>query len=519
MTEDAREKDDGEGLHGGEQKRCSEPKGSLANHDRTREERREGSDRGAEGPLKKKEDELHCEAEKVPREKRRGVALQSGVREGEAARPLTDEAKAILLSLPSSQFVIAEEFATVAEALEAGPGLLDLFSGQRGFAKALVKRGAPWAVCWDLKHSTLEDVLKPPNKQILRRLILSGAVRIMAAGPVCASFSTAITPPWRSLQHPEGVPWLTDDQRAKVENGHAQLRLVLELCGLCLKKQVHFWVENPDGSWFWKQKGDLDWSPLLASGAIGDYRTDQCFHGTPWRKRTKFRTTTQLRGTRQMCRCSRPHVLLRGRCKLAKQNFTKLAESYPRKLCDYLACAMAADCGWQPKRQRVSSAAMAKCGSLRIGEATNPGPRRPRAARTGTLDDFQLIEPQTAHMRSRLWSDFTRWVNSEFGPQGLTRLLEVPVALVKTLEAYGHVLFSAGVPLHYYRQLLAHAQREYVLTKPYMGQAWNLVSRWEIAEPIQHRTPVPEPLIRALACLALAWGWPTFALFHASPKQ
>ena len=66
-------------------------------------------------------------------------------------------------------------------------------------------------------------------------------------------------------------------------------------------------------------------------------------------------------------------------------------------------------------------------------------------------------------------------MNSEFGPQGLTRLLEVPVALVKTLEAYGHVLFSAGVPLHYYRQLLAHAQREYVLTKPYMGQAWNLV--------------------------------------------
>lgn len=296
-----------------------------------------------------------------------------------------------------------------------------------------------------------------------------------------------------------------------MENGHAQLLLVLELCKLCLQKELHFWVENPDGSWFWKQKDELDWKPLLDTGTVGDYRTDQCYHGTPWRKRTRFRTTTQLRGTRQMCRCRKPHVLLRGRCKLAKQNFTKLAESYPRKLCDYLACAMAADCGWQPKRRKVAFSSMAKCGHLRIGEAKNPGPRKPRPGRTGTLDDYQLIEPQTAHMRERLWNDFARWVGKEFGPHGLSRLLEAPVALVKTLEAYGHVLFSGGVPLHYYRQLLAHVSKVYVLTKPYMSQAWSLVSRWEIAEPIQHRTPIPEPVLRAVCCLALAWGWPTFA--------
>lgn len=35
------------------------------------------------------------------------------------------------------------------------------------------------------------------------------------------------------------------------------LRFVLELCKACLKAAVIFWVENPDQSWFWKQRGLL----------------------------------------------------------------------------------------------------------------------------------------------------------------------------------------------------------------------------------------------------------------------
>ncbi len=37
------------------------------------------------------------------------------------------------------------------------------------------------------------------------------------------------------------------------------------------------------------------------------------------------------------------------------------------------------------------------------------------------------------------------------------------------------------------------------------------MSRWEIAEPTRHRPPIPEPLLRAVACIALGWGWPNFA--------
>lgn len=83
--------------------------------------------------------------------------------------------------------------------------------------------------------------------------------------------------------------------------------------------------------------------------------------------------------------------------------------------------------------------------------------------------------------------------------------------MVKVLESYGSVEFAAGTPLRYYRQLLAHVQREYPLVKPHMGAAWRVVSRWETLEPVQHRPPIPEPLVLAMSSLALTWNWPLFA--------
>ena len=67
----------------------------------------------------------------------------------------------------------------------------------------------------------------------------------MACSPVCASYSTAITPPWRTLLHPMGIPSLTELKGAKVEVGHLQLSFTLKLVRQCLKSGVLFWIENP----------------------------------------------------------------------------------------------------------------------------------------------------------------------------------------------------------------------------------------------------------------------------------
>lgn len=416
-----------------------------------------------------------------------------------------------LLQFPEDQFVYGKQCPNLAAALAAGPGLLDLFSGARGFARSFVRRGAPWAFCWDLRHSLREDLLSPCNQRTLLSLLRRGSFLAMAAGPVCASFSTAITPAWRTKEYPGGIPGLREDQLLKISMGHAQLRFVLQLCQECLKRGVHFWIENPDSSWFWKQPGALSWEKILASGRVLDYRTDQCAHGTPWRKRTKFRTTCHLGGQRQMCQCTKPHRLLRGRCKEAGMNWTKVAESYPRQLCEVLACAMARDCGLVGNKRPVNVAAIAKITNSRIGEAANPGPRGGFRIREKSLDEFQLLEPQTIELRSKLWMRFRQWVEEQFGCGSLEGFLAVPIFVAQVVRAYGYAQYNSGAPLHYYRQLLAHLQKELPLTKPFLSSSWSLVSQWELAEPVQHRTPIPEPLLRAAACLALAWGWPSFA--------
>ena len=410
-----------------------------------------------------------------------------------------------------SQFVINPKYKDLDEALKSGPGVLDLYSGKRGFSRAITKLGCPWSLCFDLKHGVDEDLLEPSLQVTLKSLLSSSAFAAMAASPVCASFSTAITPPWRDKLHPRGVPGLTAEQEAKIDLWHRQLRFTIELVELCIQHQVHFWIENPDGSWFWKMDGELSWQDVDECAEVGDFRIDQCVYGTPWRKRTRFKTSCHLRGQKQLCRCSGKHVQLRGRSKQHGVNFTKLAESYPRRLCSVLAGAMAIDCGFADGRRHLSVADCVFSEHRRIGEAKNPGPRRSKTERDGHIDDIELLEPQTVRIRAKLWTAFRIWVDDNVGLGALDELVEAPALLVKALEAYGKAQFSGGAPLHYYRQLLAHVQREVAMCRPFMQGAWTIVSKWEIAEPTQHRTPIPEPLVIAVCALAILWKWPKFA--------
>ena len=111
------------------------------------------------------------------------------------------KAEEILASFAANQFVFDKSrFDSLAEAVRYGPGLLDCFSGARGFARALVGQGLPWALCFDLKHSQREDLSDSALQSVLFSGIVARWFRAMAASPVCASFSTAITPPWRDRE-------------------------------------------------------------------------------------------------------------------------------------------------------------------------------------------------------------------------------------------------------------------------------------------------------------------------------
>eukprot|EP00435_Cladocopium_sp_Y103_P030866 s2573_g7.t1 len=408
-----------------------------------------------------------------------------------------------------SQFLWSREFGSLEEAWEAGPGVLDLFSGSRGFAKAITQTAPTWVLTFDLAHSDQEDLSSPSLQNWLIRLISLGIFAAMAAGPVCASFSTAITPPVRTHEYPEGVPWCSQKQRAKNELGNNFLAFMVLCAAACLSSDTVFFVENPDGSWMWRQvRRGLEWKSVLASGKVGDFRTDFCRYGTPWRKRTRFRTSTHLAGQKLLCCCTRKHVVLRGRCKARKANMTKVAEPYPRGLCRLLATAVAIDAGLLGQRRKLDVNMCARQQGCRIGEAKNPGPRRPRLPRRGqSLADVELLEPATIEIRSRILKDLLDWFEAEYPGADFQQWLQVPLLVVHVLVAFGYFAFSVGCPLHYYRQLLAHMQREFPQLKVFMSPAWDTVSRWQLLEPTQHRVPMPEPLLRAMAALGISWKW------------
>eukprot|EP00435_Cladocopium_sp_Y103_P020927 s3291_g5.t1 len=422
---------------------------------------------------------------------------------------LSEELRKILRGFDRSQFVLAKGFSSLEEAWDSGPGILDLFSGKRGFSHSCVKHASTWTLTFDLAHSESENLLSHPLQEQLLSLISSGAFAAMGAGPVCASFSQAVTPACRTKAYPEGVPWASELQQRKNQMGNEMLRFVLRAVKACLEAAVVFWVENPFLSWMWRQVGELSWDEILADERVGDFDVDYCRFGTPWRKRTKFRTSTHLRGQRCLCAGDHSHVALRGHCKEKGISFTKLAEPYPRGICECLAWAVLADSGLLPERRKIDVNLCARSLARRIGEASNPGPPSRAAGRPNVwLGDVELLEPATVLLRSKIWKRFSSWFFETFdGATPVDWLNKEPMLFVQSLVAYGHFCFSEGVALHIYRQLLAHVQKLHPQVKVLMTPAWETVSKWELQEPTRHRPPVPEPVVLAMTSLALAWDW------------
>ena len=150
-------------------------------------------------------------------------------------------------------------------------------------------------------------------------------------------------------------------------------------------------------------------------------------------------------------------------------------------------------------------------GSIRFGEADNPGPRRRVERPARQLAEVELVEPATAALRARYYDTFAKWVEAGAGEGAFEYALLAPQLLVRLLAGFAQHLYDAGTPLHYYRQLVAFVQREVPSCRPWVRTAWEFVSRWELLEPLQHRPPLPEPILHAMCTLAVLWGWSRWA--------
>lgn len=247
----------------GKRRRAPDSKGSGASQ-------REGKRNGAGGGFNQRR-----MRSRDPVEAREDVAGAKGIKAAEVraedlqeekVQKLSSEVIEELLRFPRNQFVISEEFGSLEEALSSWPGILDLFAGSRGLSKACCRSAPTWSLCFDISHSPSENLLVVSLQNNLTKLVGAGAFYAMVAGPVCSSFSSAITPPTRTLLHPDGVPWASDLQHYKNEQGNDMLLFTLKMVRACIAQGILFVVENPDSSWMWRQtRKELSWDGIFAA--------------------------------------------------------------------------------------------------------------------------------------------------------------------------------------------------------------------------------------------------------------
>ncbi|CAE7460074.1 unnamed protein product [Symbiodinium sp. CCMP2592] len=422
--------------------------------------------------------------------------------------PLDCKTVDFLLSLPPGRFVYSSSFPDLGSALRTGRGWLDLFSGSRGVAKALARAAPCWILCYDIAHSASENLRDLSVQREIVYLFEAGAFLGFFASPDCGSFSTAVVPPVRSREHPEGSPQLSGWKRDKLLQDNAQLEFLADLVRICIDNSLLYMLENPHNSWIWKQPC---WSGLRSDAGPWDFSFDMCVFGTPWRKATRIRSNGQLRGKTLRCSGNHNHRVLRGRESVSGVSWCKLAQPFPRRLSALLANAMTQDAARCSENRPLDIVRCAKCCGARFGEARNPGPRPRRPRPDCVLAQVPLVEPATAALQKSVWDSFVVWVWDGAGEGSSETLSAHPDLLVELLTAYGQVLYSGGKPLQHYRQLLAVSQRRVPKCRATIRTAWEMLSRWERLEPTQHRPPLPEPLLEAMCSLALAWFWRRWA--------
>ena len=383
------------------------------------------------------------------------------------------------------------------------PGALDLYSGNFGVAKQMVANGCPWVLTFEIKRSLSEDLLDKELQDTLLEFIGMGVFLTVGMAPICASFSRAITPAVRSRRWPRGIPGIKGVMRVKILHGNNHAMFCLLCIIKCEEVGAIFWCENPDKSFLWLQKG---WERFARADSSWVFRLAYCRFGTAWQKMTRVATNGPLASLRMPCKCNRPHQRLRGYCHLHKCSWTSLAERYPRGVARMLALNLCVSVGWCSPR-RLSIAGCAKASSYRIGEATNPGPRPSQIPRP-SLHELHTLTTQTLALESRILQGFVNWCKHEIRDCRCDEIFDLcPEAFVYLLKVYGDLMFQEHRGLSNFRHLLLAAQRWKPLCRPFMSSAWELISRWEQQEPVEHRVPIPEPLVRALIVLSWLHGW------------
>lgn len=194
-----------------------------------------------------------------------------------------------------------------------------------------------------------------------------------------------------------------------------------------------------------------------------------------------------------------------------------MAEPYPTGLARYLAVLVVEGLKPPHRRGKLDIVACAKACGRCIGEALNPGPRpRARGPFVSDLELIDTVEPGTRAVQARAMDKLDSWLLRELGEETFNSVSQIcPKLRLLFLRAFGNWLFQRGEAMYLYRHLVVHLQQTYPGERTMLAPAWDLLNRWEIVLPVQHRPPLPRVVLDAMLSISLQWGWYRFACITA----
>ena len=189
------------------------------------------------------------------------------------------------------------------------------------------------------------DVVDLDQWQFFMQLIFFGCIFFAHFGTPCNSYSGARKddggpPPLRSLEFPDGLPALSDQNACIVFMGNLFNERTCEACIAIVTVGGDFSIENPLGSLIWETPSMRQ---LIWNARAWWVDLDQCAFGAPSRKPTRLILSNQRmqRSLHKTCPGNHVHEVLKG--KVYSEQFkkvvyrTKLAQEYPWKLCQTMA--------------------------------------------------------------------------------------------------------------------------------------------------------------------------------------
>ena len=141
----------------------------------------------------------------------------------------------------------------------------------------------------------------------------------------------------------------------------------------------------------------------------------------------------------------------------------------------------------------------------------HPGPPKTRRSRPDDVADVPVVTPQTLKLAATSQSLFLSWLAKHGVVSGLDVLSHYPAVLAPVLRDFGRHLYSAGYSLYVLRHLLSSVSRDFPSLRHQLGAAWDIVTRWQIVQPLSHRAPLPLAVMQAMVTTGVMLGFPRWA--------